>query len=245
MPYTSRHSMKAIILAAGRGSRMKSLTDDRPKCLIEFRGKPLLQLQLDALRGAGFTAIAIVCGYRGELLTPYGLKMFDNPRWAQTNMVSSLECAAEWLAQEECVVSYSDIFYSSIAVDNLRASSAELAVAYAPDWLDLWKKRFADPLDDAETFRLDFATGRILEIGKKPRTVDEIQGQYMGLLKFTPASWMACSALRAGLESTARDRMDMTSMLQSLIESGFPVTGVPVNSDWGELDSDDDLVNLS
>lgn len=79
--------MKAIILAAGRGSRMKGLTDQKPKCLVELRGKTLLEWQLKALREAGVSEIAVVTGYRRELLAAYGLTEFHNPRWAETNML--------------------------------------------------------------------------------------------------------------------------------------------------------------
>ena len=65
--------MKANILAAGRGSRMKHLTDERPKCLIEFNGKPLLEWQLEAIRAAGIDEIGIITGYKREMLNGYGL----------------------------------------------------------------------------------------------------------------------------------------------------------------------------
>lgn len=233
--------MKAIILAAGRGSRMKSLTDERPKCLVEFRGKPLLQWQLEALRGAGVSEIGVVCGYRGELLMPYGLKMFDNPRWAETNMVSSLACAESWLTQEPCLVSYSDIFFKTDAVLALLDCKSDIAITYDPNWLELWQRRFVNPLEDAETFRID-ANRRILEIGRKPKTVNEVQGQYMGLLKFTPTAWAAIEVLRAKMKPELRDRIDMTSTLNCIVETGFPIAGVPVVSPWGEIDSDEDIV---
>jgi choline kinase len=235
--------VKAIILAAGRGSRMQSLTEKRPKCLVEFRGKPLLQWQLDALRGAGLSEIAIVRGYRGDLLESYGLKMFDNPRWAETQMVSSLACAAEWLQKDICIVSYSDIFYSADTVAHLITATADLSLTYDPDWLTAWSKRFTNPLDDAETFRID-ATGKILEIGNKPKTVKEVQGQYMGLLRFCPKGWTALHELRMQMNSDVRDKMDMTSALQRLIGSGFSIRGVPVCSEWGEVDSMSDLRSL-
>ena len=104
--------MKAIILAAGRGSRMKELTAENHKCLVELRGKPLLEWQLLALREAGIGEIAIVTGYKRELLSQYGLAEFHNPRWEKTNMVSSLACAERWLQVGPCIVSYSDIFMS-------------------------------------------------------------------------------------------------------------------------------------
>ena len=232
--------MKAVILAAGRGRRMQSLTDERPKCLVEFKGRALLQWQLDALRGAGITEIGIVTGYRGDLLRGFGLHAFENPRWAETQMVTSLASAAEWLAAGDCLVSYSDLFYHSDAVTRLVAVDAALGVAYDPDWLRVWSRRFADPLADAETFRID-PGGAIREIGGKPKTVEEVQGQYIGLLRFTPAAWSAVEVLRASLEAETRDRLQMTWMLQQLIDRGFPVTGVPVRSSWGEIDSEEDL----
>lgn len=233
--------MKAIILAAGRGSRMKSLTDDRPKCLVELNGKPLLEWQLAALRGAGIRDIAIVTGYRRELLHNRGLTEFNNPRWAETNMVSSLACAEPWLSESPCIISYSDIFYSASAVTALIASSARLAVTYDANWRRLWEMRFGDPLLDAETFRLN-ADGTLAEIGSKPESVDEVEGQYMGLLRFTPDGWAEIARLRAALTPQERDRMHMTGTLQKVIEAGrVAVSALPYHGKWGEVDSAEDL----
>ena len=90
--------MKAIILAAGRGSRMRNI-DENPKCLVLLRGKSLLDWQLEALRGAGIKQISIVTGYKRELLLDKGLKEFNNNRWMLTNMVRSLMCADSLVKQ--------------------------------------------------------------------------------------------------------------------------------------------------
>lgn len=237
--------MKAIILAAGRGSRMQKLTDDRPKCLVQLRGQCLLDRQLASLRAAGIAEIGIVTGYRRELIEEHvrgqGVTEFHNPRWAETNMVSSLEAADAWLAAEPCIVSYSDIFYQPSAVQALMASDAPLAVTYDPHWLQLWTQRFEDPLVDAETFRLR-ADGTLSEIGRKPQSVEEVQGQYMGLLRFTPAGWAEVRRIRAGLEPQVRDKAHMTGTLQAVIEQGrVPVHAEPYGQEWGEIDSADDL----
>jgi len=233
--------MKAIILAAGRGSRMKDLTDNRPKCLVELRGKPLLEWQLIALREAGISKIAIVTGYKRELLANRGLLEFHNPRWAATNMVSSLACAEEWLKSEPCIVSYSDIFYEASAVTALINSQAKLAVMYDENWRALWGKRFGDPLLDAETFRMN-ADKTLAEIGNKPKTVPEIEGQYMGLLRFTPKGWSEVLRIRSALTQDLCDRMHMTGTLQKVIEEGrVPIAALPYHEPWGEVDSEDDL----
>lgn len=234
--------MKAIILAAGRGSRMKNLTNDRPKCLVELRGKPLLDWQLAALREEGIDQIAIVTGYMRELLIDRGLVEFHNPRWAETNMVSSLACAQEWLQTEPCIVSYSDIFYSSQAVKSLMDCPASLAVTYDPNWLELWTQRFGDPLLDAETFRLN-SDNTLAEIGNKPKSVQEVQGQYMGLLRFTPEGWAEVTRIRASLKPNEYDQMHMTGTLQRVIQRGrIAIAAIPYALVWGEVDSAEDLL---
>lgn len=233
--------MRALILAAGRGSRMKQMTDERPKCLVELNGRSLLDHQLASLRAAGIDEIGIVTGYRREMLSDKGLIEFHNPRWQETNMVSSLACAAQWLEAGSCVVSYSDIFYEPEAVSLLTETSAELAVTYDPNWLGLWSRRFGDPLDDAETFRMD-DKGFLLEIGNRPTHVDEVQGQYMGLLRFTPTAWAEITRIRAALGAAERDRMHMTGTLQRVIEAGrMAVKTVAYGGSWGEIDSASDL----
>jgi L-glutamine-phosphate cytidylyltransferase len=233
--------IRAIILAAGRGSRMKNLTDERPKCLVEFRGKSLLQWQVDALQSAGIREIAIVTGYKRETLASWELIEFHNPRWAETQMVSSLECARSWLEEGPCIVSYSDIYYHSSAVQTLIQSEADLAITFDPNWLSLWKDRFGDPLLDAETFRLN-PDGTLAEIGRKPNSVEEIQGQYMGLLRFSPEGWDDFARIRKSLSSQECAKMHMTGMLQKVLELGRkPVLALPYTGQWGEFDTDEDL----
>jgi len=231
--------MRAIILAAGCGTRLKHLSEDRPKCLLELHGKTLLNRQLEALRESDIYDISIVTGYKREMLSGYGLKEFHNPRWAETNMVSSLVCASKWLEDESCIVTYSDIFYSSEAIKLLIKSDADIAVTYDPNWLKLWKNRFDDPLLDAETFRLN-KDGTLAEIGNKPKTVEEIEGQYMGLLRFTPKGWGAVVTLRDNISRKQCDQMHMTETLGAIIHTN-KISTIPYYGLWGEIDTIKDL----
>jgi choline kinase len=232
--------MRGIVLAAGRGSRMGSATQDQPKCLTALFGKTLLDWQLEALRGAGIQEIAVVRGYRGTLLTRQGIHSFENPRWADTNRVMSLACASTWLASDVCVVSYSDIVYPASTVQLLGQADGDIAITYSLGWRRLWEARFGDPLADAETFRVD-GSGRLLEIGARPTTLDEVQGQYMGLLRFTPRGWAHVREVLASLDSLAQDRLDMTSLLGHLLRRGCEIAAVPTADNWYEVDSQSDL----
>jgi choline kinase len=232
--------MRAVILAAGRGSRMGHLGDDRPKCLVDLEGKPLIERQILALRRGGVDRIGVVRGYRAEMIDMTGVSGFTNERWAETNMVMSLAAAADWLRAGPVIVSYADIFYRGELVRGLASAPGDLVISYDRAWRSLWTRRFADPLADAETFRID-AVGRLLEIGGKTTRIEDIEGQYMGLLKFTPAAWRAVETLLGTLDEATRERLDMTGLLRRLLSLKFAIHTFATEGQWGEIDNPEDV----
>jgi choline kinase len=206
--------MRAVILAAGRGSRMGALAEDRPKCLVELAHQPLIRRQIAALRGGGVSTIGVVRGYLGHMIDIKDVTYFENPHWAETNMVMSLRAAATWIESDSVVISYADIFFRHSIVRDLVASSGDLVVAYDRSWRSLWTRRFVDPLSDAETFRTD-ASGNLIDIGQRTTRIDDVEGQYMGLLKFTPKAWRAVEAVLAAVDARTRRAMDMTTLLRA------------------------------
>lgn len=236
---TSLSENRAIILAAGRGSRMGAATAARPKCLNAVAGQPLLHWQLNALRQAGLDQIAIVRGYLAEMLQRSDCTLFENRRWAETNMVMTLCCADEWLRRATCVISYADILYHADHVRSLATAPGDLVITYDRLWQDLWSERFENPLADAETFRCD-SDGVLQEIGRRASSLKEIEGQYMGLFKVTPAGWQQIRRTLDGLSQAERDRLDMTTLLSRLLSSGARIDTVPVEGRWCEVDSDAD-----
>lgn len=232
--------MKAVILAAGRGSRMGGKTKEVPKCLTELCGKTLLERQIEAVRQAGIEEIGIVRGYMAEKISIEGIKYFENPKWSETNMLMSLCCAGEWLETDECVISYSDIVYTAAAIESIKNCKRDICITYNTKWLDLWQQRFADPLSDAETFRID-QNNNVIEIGNKARSMDEIEGQYMGLLKFSPAGWQATRNYLDTLDTASLNRMDMTRLLSNLIQRETSVYAIPYGGLWLEVDNETDL----
>jgi choline kinase len=233
--------MRALILAAGRGSRMGQFGEDRPKCLVELNGRPLIERQMTALRRGGVDEIGVVRGYRAEMIDFSGLSYFANNRWAETNMVMSLAAAAPWLRSGPVIVSYADIFYRSELVRGLAGAPGQLVVSYDRAWRRLWTRRFADPLADAETFRIN-AAGQLLEIGGKTTRIEDIEGQYMGLLKFTPLAWSAVERLLSTLDAPTRDRLDVTGLLRRLLAENLLSIGTfGTDGHWGEIDNPEDV----
>ncbi len=239
--------MRAVILAAGQGTRLRPLTDDRPKCLVELGGVALLDRQVAVLRAAGIEEIVLVGGYRAEMLEGRGCRVLRNSDHDSTNMVFTLFCAREVMRGDtDLVVSYGDIVYEPRVLSALLASAAPVSVAVDRQWRRYWALRMADPLADAETLKLD-PSGRITELGKKPSSLEEIEGQYMGLFKVRADRVEALAATYAEMDREAtydgKDfrNMYMTSFLQYLIDRGWIVQSVPVDGGWLETDTRADL----
>lgn len=237
--------MRAIILAAGEGQRLRPHTADRPKCMVPLLGRPILDRILDTLRAEGVDDITLVTGYRSDALEPYALRTRHNPDYASTNMVHSLFCARDQLFGD-VLISYGDIVYSRKVLSTLMHDEAQLAVAVDRDWRSLWSARMADPLADAETMKLD-AQNNILELGKKPASYADIQGQYMGLLRIRAGALSEVCSFYDGLDRNAlydgKDfkNMYMTSFVQAVVDDLMPVHAVLVDGEWLEVDTTDDL----
>ena len=122
--------MRAIILAAGEGTRLRPHTLDRPKCLVPLAGRPLLAWQADALRRAGVADITVVTGYRADQVAALGFATVYNDRFRETNMVASAMCARTLLdGSDDVVLCYGDLVYESRHIDALAACTRDLAEA--------------------------------------------------------------------------------------------------------------------
>lgn len=229
--------MKAIILAAGRGSRMGQETESKPKCHTQLLGKRLLDWQIEALHAGGIENVSVVKGYKSELMVG-DFTSVENHRWAETNMVYSLFCNET--PETSCIISYSDIVYRPDHIRQLAKASGDIVITADRAWESLWRVRFEDPTDDAETFK--YADGKLLEIGKKTNDISDIEAQYMGLLKISPKGWEIMKAMFDQLPAERQDKLDMTSMLNLLLENKQDIQVEFISGGWCEVDSYEDVL---
>lgn len=240
--------MKMIILAAGQGTRLRPYTDERPKCMVEYNEKPIIDYILEAAKGCGLKEIAVVNGYKKEVLEAYlkdqGCTFFTNNAYDRTNMVSTLFSAKEYM-DDDLIISYADIIYKKEILEQLIASTEEFSVVVDKDWKELWSMRMENPLDDAETLKLH--DGNIIELGKKPKSYDEIEGQYIGLIKISKNRLKTIIDYYDSLDKTCLydvkdyDNMYMTSFIQMVIDNLMDVKPVFIHGGWVEIDTVDDL----
>jgi len=237
--------MRAIILGAGEGKRLRPLTNDIPKCMVKYQNKAILSYQICAMRELGVTDINIVAGYKSHIIQQLGFNTIINSSYSTTNMVYSLFCA-ESLFDQDIIISYGDIVYGHNILKKVIEDTGEISVAISMNWLDLWKRRMENPLEDAETLKLD-DEGYIKELGNKPRSYDEIEGQYMGLLKIEKSALKNqviehySTQEKKSKESSEFKNMFMTTFLQDLINDGIKLSPVKIYDDWLEIDDPNDL----
>jgi L-glutamine-phosphate cytidylyltransferase len=236
--------MKAIILAAGRGTRMGDYGKDKPKSLLELEGKSLLQRQVDTLRAAGIEDVVIVTGFRHELIALEGVRTFHNPLYATTNMVESLLCARTDL-EGHVVVAYADILYSKALVKTLLADvRGDVEVAVDTDWRRYWTERYGTTETDLES--LSVQDGMIQKLGRPVESSTGLDHRYVGLLKFNASAWPRVLDLYdrkrqegASWLSSGKpfEQGYMTDLLNELIQEGGQVAACAVQGGWLEFDT--------
>ena len=175
--------MKAIIIAAGLGIRLNPLTNDKPKCMLEIKGKTILQHQLDAFHANGITDISIIKGYKKEGIDYAGLKYYVNDNYRNNNILNSLFYAEKEM-NNEFIASYSDIIFGEDVVGKLKESDGDIAIVVDVDWKGYYEERTEHPINEAENVIFD-ADNNVVEIGKIVSNKRAVDGEFIGMLKCT------------------------------------------------------------
>tara|TARA_B100000989_G_scaffold214088_1_gene162764 strand:+ start:23692 stop:24444 length:753 start_codon:yes stop_codon:yes gene_type:complete len=244
--------MKIIILAAGKGKRLRPLTNYKPKCLVKYNNKPIIDYIIDSIDESSIDDIVIVNGYMRESLeTHFKNREFNfcfNPIFNSTNMLYSLFCAENFL-DDDVIISYSDIIYNTDILNKLIDCKFDIGVVIDKNWKELWSLRMDNPLEDVESLKI--VDNKITEIGFKSSDITEIQGQYIGLIKFSKSKITEIKTFYKSLNLKTKyygqyiNQMYLTTFLQLLIDNDIEINPVYINGGWIEIDSIQDLENYN
>lgn len=241
--------MKAIILAAGQGTRLKKYTENLPKGMLEFDGKTIIERQTEMYRKCGITDIIIVRGYAADRIPYSGVKYYENTDYANTNMVESM-MAAKQEFDDDVIVSYSDILFEGSMLRGMMESKEDFAVAVDDNWQEYWQARYGKVDFDTESLSLD-EDGSITELGLEAPNLQDIDARYIGLLKFSRAGLGKIMEIHDRDYEAYQDKpwkqsgktirkAYMTDLLQAVIESGNCVKAVKFRNGWIEFDTNED-----
>ena len=223
--------MQALILAAGRGDRMGSLTATKPKCMLEVGGRSLIRRQIDALRAHGVTDLTVVIGFGAEALAEHvgpGIRLVVNPRYAETNSLCSFSLGVQQVGGELLVLN-ADVLLDPVLLDGL------LACPF-PDVL------LADLGDDLgeEEMKVEVSDGWLKDIARDlPH--GSYDGENVGILKFGDAARRELSAIAGRLvEEGHEDAMFPLATRHLLRQRPIRVLATG-GQPWIEIDFPDDL----
>ena len=237
--------MKFIFLAAGRGSRLAPITNKHPKCLTPFNGRPIIEYTIDVLKTFDVSELIVIGGYKSKILQKHlqdlnvSFNFIVNSNYENTNMVYSLFQAINEF-NDDLIISYSDIIYRSKVLKTLINYKADIGTIIDLDWLSLWKIRMDNPLDDAETCKID-KNDNIIEIGNKPRALSDIQGQFIGLSKISKDYISTFIDEYKKIDKKISSKIHFTGFIQHLLNKKQKIKAIKINGGWIEIDSLEDL----
>lgn len=230
--------MKAVILAAGQGTRIRSVHGEHPKCMIEVDNATILDHQLDALYAAGISDVAIVVGYEKEQIINHVMNrkvsniqrvsFIENPAFAITNNIYSLWLALEWLRGDSFVVLNADVIFDPDVLGIAVLTNAPISMIVDPLWRD-------------ETMKVIIHGDRVMQMSKKISR-EQFSGTYIGITIFSKEIQARFFDEMRTLISAGRVNDFFNVAVQELVDEGVHVGYTSTDGlAWAEIDDPMDL----
>lgn len=223
---------EAIILAAGIGSRLRAVIDDRPKGLIEIGGQSLVGRSVTLLRAAGIRRITIVAGYQAEVYHAFArdrnyIRVLINEAYETTGSMASLAVALDAMRDLDVLILESDIAYEA------RALSAVLSGAENATLL-------SGPTGAGDEVWVSSEAGRLLAMSKRREDLTNVAGEFVGITRLSaPAAFAAHAVFKRFERAHRHGRMDYETGGLVQIAPVYPIaTSLVPDLCWGEIDDE-------
>lgn len=242
----SGRNIKAIIVAAGHDKRLEPFNEYLPKCMLEVKGKTILERQIENIRECGINDIIIIKGYRQELINIPNVKYYINNDFENTGIVSSLFFAREEM-NSDFIFLYSDIIFDKRLLEKLLKNNADVCLVADLDWKERYDERVTRLTGEVELIKV--TEDHIDKIGKNinPKTA---HGEFIGLAIFSKKGadiLKKCykNALKQYKnkkfhEAPSVEKAYFTDMIQEIIDNDFQINHLDVYGDWIEIDTFED-----
>ena len=244
----NKKKTKALIIAAGLGSRLKKHTKELPKCMLDFGGKTLLQRQLDSYKKNGIKDISLIKGYKKEKINYKGIKYFENTDYQNNNILNSIFYAEE-VIHGNIIISYSDILFDPSVVERIMKSNHDISVVVDIDWRGYYVGRKDHPISEAENVIFN-SNNEVEKIGKINTGNEEVHGEFIGMIKLSNRGTEIFKEhfhrLRKLYWNKPFQRAKifqkayLTDFIQELVDIGIKVHCVIIESGWKEIDTVED-----
>ncbi len=226
--------MRALILAAGLGTRLAPITNDRPKSLVPVNGKPILLKQIENLKENGIEDITIVSGYKAEILEKAvhelypKIRIIESVDYATTNNMYSAYMAREVVSGEPFLMMNADVFYDASVIRALLACEAENAIVTdIGTYLE-------------ESMKVVEKDGRLVEIAKTI-TPENALGASIDVYKFSAEGGKAFMDCCADYIEKQGELKKWSEVALNDILANVEFKACPLVGRWLEIDNHEDL----
>jgi len=237
---------KAIVLAASRGAALGKLTDDKPKCMIDVRGQPLLRRQVAMLNESGVQDVIIVRGYKKDAIDLPSVGTRDNDEFADTKELYSLACAREDL-DGPCLVTYGDILFRPYMLDALLRAEGDIVIVADALWRDREQSAeglVRDLIVADRAFTTNFLDDALVNLSAAGHGIspEDATGEWVGMLKLSKAG---AAAVRVELDAMDADGLlrnaEIPDLLNRMMAAGHKVQVQYITGQWLDVDDVHDL----
>ena len=231
---------KAVLLAAGRGTRMRELTEALPKPMLQVRGKPVLQHIIEGLRDAGLRDLLVVVGWRADVVrdffgdgSQFGVRIQYTTQVVQDGTGKVVELAREFVERDPFVLSYGDIL---VAPENYPRLSTALENAEAV----VSVKRNEDVSKGGAVFVNE--KFELTDLREKPKPGEPTSPWYnAGIYAFRPVIFEYV----AKLKPSPRGEYELTDAIRDLALGGKRVKALELTGDWADVRDPEILAQLN
>ena len=244
----NKNNCKALIIAAGLGSRLKKHTENLPKCMLDFGGKTLLQRQLDSYKKNNISDISLIRGYKKEKINYKGIKYFENNDYKNNNILNSI-FYAEKIINGNIIISYSDILFDPSVVERTLKSDHDISVVVDIDWRGYYVGRKDHPISEAENVIFN-SNNEVEKIGKINTGNEEVHGEFIGMIKLSNRGTEIFKEHFHRLKkiywnkpfqrAKIFQKAYLSDFIQELVDIGIKVHCVIIESGWKEIDTVED-----
>ena len=244
----NKSETKTLIVAAGLGSRLKSHTENLPKCMLDFGGKTLLERQIKAYKDCGVNDITVVRGYKKNKIKYKNLNYIDNTDYENNNILNSIFYGEE-VINGNIIIAYSDILFESSVVKRLLESDHDISVVVDIDWRGYYVGRKEHPLSEAENVIFN-SNNEVVKIGKIATEKEEVHGEFIGMIKLNNRGTKIFKEHFYRLKKIywnkpfqrvkVFQKAYLTDFIQELVDIGIKVHCVIIESGWKEIDTVED-----
>lgn len=223
--------MKAIILAAGTGSRMLPLTEETHKCLLEINNQPIIRNQINNLNSAGIKDIMLVVGHKFDLIKDYlkdEVKYVFNPFYETTNSIVSL-----WLSiqniDSDILIANSDVIFDDDLIKRMCNTGCDIAVAISKEW------------SDERGYKAEIVNNFVIDMSMNIEK-NKIGGEYAGIVFVKQNQLQKLKDKCEKLMIEKKFNIWFEDMIVDLIKNGANAESIEVDTDkWYEIDTIDEL----